>query len=86
MVNGIIKFHADWCGPCKILAPRAEEIAAQLGVTLESVDIEANPDLAKQYGVRSIPYMVAFKDGAVVDTMVGAKKDSDIVDFFKKTL
>lgn len=70
----LVDFWADWCGPCKMIAPALEELSEEMGerVTIAKMDIMANPDVPGQMGVQSIPYLVLFKDGAPVANMRGA--------------
>jgi len=70
----LLDFYADWCGPCKIMAPVFEEIEAKYKdqIIFEKVDVEANEALAGQYDIRSIPTFVLVKDGKEVDRRMGA--------------
>ena len=70
----MVDFWADWCGPCGAIAPVLEELveASEGRVTLMKVNVDENPGLAARYGIRSIPTIVFFKEGAVVDRVVGA--------------
>ena len=70
----LVDFWADWCGPCKMIAPALEEISEELGdqVTIAKVDIMENTDIAAKYGVQSIPLMVLFKNGEPVAQKLGA--------------
>ena len=70
----VVDFWAEWCGPCKMIAPSLDEIAAELGskVKVAKLNIDENPELAAQYGVRSIPTLMIFKGGEVADIKVGA--------------
>lgn len=77
----LVDFYADWCGPCQIVGPIVEELAVDYAgrVEVRKVDVDANPDLASRYGVRSIPTLILFKDGAPQDTIVGAAPKSQLV-------
>ncbi|PKB67486.1 MAG: thioredoxin [SAR202 cluster bacterium Io17-Chloro-G3] len=70
----LVDFWADWCGPCKMIAPIVEELADEYDgkVSFAKVDVDSNPQAATQYGVRSIPTLLIFKDGIPVDQVVGA--------------
>lgn len=70
----VVDFWAEWCGPCKMISPALEEIATEMDgkVTIAKVNIDENPEIATQYGVRSIPTLIMFKGGEVADMKVGA--------------
>ena len=68
----VIDFFANWCGPCKMLAPVLEEVAQELPtVTFAKVDVDQDPSLAGKYGIQSIPHLILFKDGQAVDQISG---------------
>lgn len=67
----LVDFYADWCGPCKMLAPVLEELAKEVDVTILKVNVDQNPNVAQKYGIMSIPAIHLFKDGEVVAQKVG---------------
>ncbi len=70
----LVDFWAEWCGPCKMIAPILEEIASEEdGVAITKVNVDEHPGVSQRYGVQSIPTMVVFKDGEEVHRIVGAK-------------
>ncbi|MBN2292465.1 MAG: thioredoxin [Pirellulales bacterium] len=76
----VVDFSAAWCGPCKMLAPVVEELANEnAGVAkIGKIDVDANPGTAAKYGVSSIPTIMVFKNGRVVDTLVGLQPKANI--------
>lgn len=77
----LVDFYADWCGPCKMLAPVIDEVADDLSgkAVVAKLNIDEARDIAIEYQVASIPTLMVFKGGAVVETMVGARPKTDIL-------
>jgi thioredoxin 1 len=71
----VVDFWADWCGPCRMVTPELEKLAAAHGsaVKVVKVDVDANPEVAGRYRIRGIPTIALFRDGEVVASSVGAK-------------
>ncbi|MEX0345392.1 MAG: thioredoxin [Rhizobiaceae bacterium] len=84
----VVDFWAEWCGPCKMIAPALEEISAEMGgkVKIAKVNIDENPEIAAQYGVRSIPTLMVFKGGEVADMKVGALPKSTLSSWISGTV
>ncbi|RUS88502.1 hypothetical protein EGW08_003760 [Elysia chlorotica] len=84
----IVAFHATWCGPCKLLGPRLEKLLSEEKgkVRMARVDIDENSDLAMDYGVRSVPTVLAMKNGKVQSQFVGLIDDDKIQTFVDKLL
>ena len=76
----LVDFWAEWCGPCKMIAPALEEIAADMGAKIKvaKINIDDNPQTPAKYGVRGIPTLMIFKDGQVAATKVGALAKSQL--------
>jgi len=77
----LVDFYADWCGPCKAIAPVVEELASEYAGRAEvrKLDVDANQALAGKYGVRGIPTLMLFRNGQVEETIVGAVSKSELV-------
>jgi thioredoxin 1 len=79
----VVDFWAEWCGPCKMIAPSLEEISNEMEgkVTIAKVNIDENPELAAQFGIRSIPTLVMFKDGEPAAVQSGAVPKNSLVNW-----
>ena len=79
----LVDFWAEWCGPCKMIAPILEEIATEYAgkVKVCKVDVDANPDMPGKFNIRGIPTLIMFKGGNAVDTKVGALSKTQLSEF-----
>ena len=84
----LVDFWAAWCAPCRAIAPLVDELATQYGdrVNFRKLDIDSNPSVPMQYGIRGIPTLILFKDGQVVDQVVGAVPKNQLESLVKKAL
>lgn len=84
----VVDFWAEWCGPCKMIAPALEEIATALGAKAKivKINIDENPKTPSQYGVRGIPTLMVFKDGQVAATKVGAAPKGQLQSWIEQSL
>jgi len=84
----LVDYWAEWCGPCKVIAPVLEEIAAEYDGKMKvcKLDIDANEDTPPKYGIRGIPTLMLFKNGAVEATKVGALSKSQLTAFLDSSI
>jgi len=84
----MVDFWADWCGPCKIVGPIIEELAKEYKgrVKIAKLNVDQNRQITSRYGIRNIPTMILFKDGKVVDTIIGAYPKSFLEERLKSLL
>ena len=83
----LVDFWAEWCGPCRHLAPIIDELSAELNnIKVTKVNIDNSPEAPQKYGVRGIPTLMIFKDGKVIGTKVGALPKSKLVEWINETV
>ena len=82
----LVDFWAEWCGPCKQIAPILEEISTEFSekVTIAKLDVDENPETPSRYQIRGIPTMILFNNGSIVDTKVGAASKKDLTDWINQ--
>jgi len=71
----LVDFYADWCGPCQMMEPAVESIAAETDAAVVKVDVDVHQSLAAEYGVQGIPTLLVFSDGELANRMVGAQSE-----------
>ncbi len=84
----LVDFWAPWCGPCISIGPSLEKLAEQYQgkVTIVKVNVDDNPNISAKYGVRSIPYLVMFKNGQVSESVVGAQPPQNLQKMIERAL
>ncbi len=84
----LIDFWAEWCGPCKMIAPILDDVAGEYAdrVAIKKLNIDENPNIAQKFGIRSIPTLMLFKDGAVHAQKLGAMSKSQLTEFLETNL
>lgn len=84
----LVDFWAEWCGPCKMIAPILEEVAKEYGdrLTIAKMNVDENTETPQKFGIRGIPTLILFKDGNVESTKVGALTKSQLTAFLEENL
>jgi len=84
----LVDFWAEWCGPCKMIAPVIDELAAEYEgkIKICKMDVDANTETAPKFGIRGIPTLIIFKNGAADATKVGALSKAQLVEFVESSL
>jgi thioredoxin 1 len=84
----VVDFWAEWCGPCKQIAPALEEIAAEMGdkIKVAKINVDENPSTPGKYGIRAIPTLMLFKDGQVASTQMGVQPKGKLVDWINAAI
>ena len=84
----LVDYWAEWCGPCKMIAPVLEEVASELSdkILIGKLNVDENSETPPKYGIRGIPTLMLFKNGEVVGTQVGAISKSDLITFIENNI
>lgn len=75
----LVDFWAPWCGPCKMLGPILDNVSTKVSHKIVKVNVDEESNLANKYKIRSIPTMIVFKDGKVIDTMIGVVSEEALI-------
>jgi len=84
----LVDFWAEWCGPCKALGPILENVSVEFEgkVAIKKVNIDENPEAPANFGIRSIPTMILFKNGSIADTKIGLSSEADLKNWLNSHL
>ena len=83
----LVDFWASWCGPCRMLSPAVDSVSEQIsGADFFKVNVDEEPELAREFGIMSIPTLIVFKDGEIFDQSVGVISESEIKALVEKAL
>lgn len=84
----LVDFWAEWCGPCRMISPIVEELSEEFKgrVKVTKVDVDSNPEISVEYGIRNIPTLLFFKDGALVDKAVGVQPKEKLAERLQSLL
>ena len=82
----LVDFYADWCGPCQMMAPVLKEVADEMGdkVKIIKIDVDKNQPIAQRFGVRSIPTLILFKNGKILENKTGVMTKRDLTQMIEK--
>ena len=80
MKKELLYFSAEWCGPCKTLAPRMERLSNQ--INYRKIDVDNNQELSSEFSVRNIPTLILIQDGQAINRLVGLQSEQDILNFY----
>lgn len=82
----LVDFYADWCGPCQMMAPVLKEVADEMGdkVKIIKIDVDKNQPTAQRFGVRSIPTLILFKNGKILENKAGVMTKRDLTEMIEK--
>lgn len=81
--TAIVDFYATWCGPCKMFGPVFEEASQESDINFIKIDVDKDSDIARRYGVMTIPTIILFKDGEEVKRNIGYMSKEELIDFMK---
>ncbi|NNM00095.1 MAG: thioredoxin TrxA [Gammaproteobacteria bacterium] len=84
----LVDYWAEWCGPCKMIAPILDEVSSEYGdkIVVAKLDVDQNQSISQKYGIRGVPTLMLFKEGNVVDTHVGALSKSQLTAFIDSNI
>ena len=81
--KAVVDFFATWCGPCKMFSPVFEDVSSEMDINFIKINVDENTDIAREYGVMTIPTVILFKDGKEVKRNIGFMSKEELIDFLK---